>query len=89
MGIVLLVATVVAITRDYSASTNIAVPENNTDQSEKADNKPVAEDKKDTTTPASEKVDEKTTPATEGTSNNNKTTENKESDKLLPFLLEA
>ena len=65
LGIVLLVATVVAITRDYSASTNIAVPENNTDQSEKADNKPVAEDKKDTTTPASEKVDEKTTPATD------------------------
>ncbi|MCA9329473.1 hypothetical protein KDA11_02420 [Candidatus Saccharibacteria bacterium] len=82
LGIVLLVATVVAITRDYSASTNIAVPENNTDQSEKADNKPVAEDKKDTTTPASEKVDEKTTPATEGTSNN-KTTENKESDKTV------
>jgi len=70
LGIVLLVATIVAITRDYTASNNASVPENNTVQTEKADNKQEAEDKKDT-------------PTTENKTNPSKTPENKESDKTV------
>jgi hypothetical protein len=79
LGIVLLVATIVAITRDYTASNNTSVPDNNTVQSEKADNKPVEQDRKDTTPPATN-VDEKTPPATENKINSPTPPETKNSD---------
>jgi hypothetical protein len=66
MGIVLLVATIVAITRDYTSNDNNSVSDNQakTIQTDEASKKPVEQGKKDTTPPATN-VDEKTPPATE------------------------
>lgn len=72
MGVVLLVATIAAITRDYTYNDNILVSDNknNTVKNDEANNTPADEDVKDTTPPPEEKANEITPPATEESDNN-------------------
>lgn len=89
MGIVLLVATFAAITRDYTYNDTILVSDNqnNTTQTDEANNTLPEEDVKDTTPPPQVKVDEITPPdAEESGTNPNQSNSNNVTNNDTPTI---